>query len=82
MKLSKAQQKIIELMKEGWELGRSTSFASNRAWVQQDGVGRGGKSEKMSISTFCVLLDKKLIELKKDGFPTSKYQLTELGKNQ
>lgn len=82
MKLSKNQQKIIDLMKLGWELGVSVSLSRSRAWVQENGVGRGGKSEDMSIATFNVLSEKKLIEIKHKGFPTSKYQLTELGKQQ
>lgn len=81
MKLSKAQLEIITLMQAGWEMGKSEAFSSNHAWVQKDGVGRGGESKNMSIATFTSLLEKKMIEIKHKSFPTSKYQLTDLGKN-
>ena len=80
MKLSKAQKEIVGLMKDGWELGHSQGMHP-RAWIQKGGVGRGGDTMKMSMSTFHVLLDKNLVELSLKSFPTSKYNLTELGKS-
>ena len=76
MKLSKAQQKVVDLMKEGWELGKSQSM-SGRAWLQKDGVGRGGPVEKVNTNTFWSLYKKEIIKLKKQSFPTSIYELKE-----
>lgn len=78
MKLSKTQKELIELMKNGWELGHSQGMRS-RAWLQKDGVGCGGECKDMSISTFHVLRDKKLVEISLNRYPISKYKLTELG---
>ena len=75
-KLSKAQQKVIDLMREGWQLGYSRGRRPD-AWVQQNGIGRGGNSYHFSISTFFAL--DKLGYLKKveEGYPTDKYELDE-----
>ena len=78
MKLSPVQQKVIDLMKQGWEMGVSMTMDS-RVWLQEDGVGRGGKSQKVNANTFFSLCSKGLIELKAQSFPTSKYGLTEKG---
>jgi hypothetical protein len=80
MKLSKAQKEIVDLMKDGWELGHSRGMHT-RTWIQKGGVGRGGDTKSISVSTFHILLDKKLVELSIESFPTSKYNLTELGKS-
>lgn len=81
MKLSPIQQKTIALMQDGWELGVSGGF-SPRCWIQKNGIGKGGESLNLKISTFHVLLNKKLIKKTEDGYPTSKYKLTKLGEEQ
>lgn len=80
MKLSEKQKAVIKAMREGWELGKSTSSLSGRAWVQENGIGRGGKSIDMNIRTFLFLRNKQLISSKGYFFPVTRYELTELGK--
>lgn len=72
--LTERQQRVIDLMKEGWELGISRTYGV-RAWLQKDGIGRGGESEDVYLSTFYSLSKKGYIILKKEGFPTSTYKL-------
>lgn len=78
-KLSKAQGEVVRLMREGWELGKSEGM-SGGAWLQKNGVGRGGETKTISISTYLALYTKRIIA-GEYTFPTSKYSLTELGKN-
>ena len=74
MKLSKAQQRVIDLMSEGWELGHSRGYQTS-AWMQKDGIGRGGDSEKVNANTFFALRGKGLITVAREGFPTNVYKL-------
>lgn len=76
-KLSKVQQEVIELMKAGWELGVS-SGAVPRAWLQKNGVGRGGETKKLAISTYHKLRDLGYFIMVHDGFPVKKYRLKEI----
>jgi len=67
MKLSKNQNRVIELMNDGWELGSSLSTIGHtrlveRAWLQENGLGKGGKTEEVSILTVKSLVRKNLIE--------------------
>lgn len=78
-KLSERQQKIIDLMAAGWELGVSGSM-DFRAWLQRDGIGRGGPTENLNGNTFTSLSRRKLIRQKEQRFPTSKWELTEAGR--
>ena len=76
-KLTKAQQDVIDKMKNGWELGRNTSFFSaSPCWIQEGGIGYGGKSQNVSLSTFMVLWNMELIESNSSSFPTETYHLT------
>jgi len=80
MKLSKTQSTVIKLMREGWEMGRSTSFNDNRIWLQKNGIGRGGETFEVRFNTYSALGNRELIKLKEQRFPTSLYELTEIGK--
>ena len=75
-KLSKAQERVVGLMQRGWGLGVSHGMLRN-AWLQCGGVGRGGQTETVSMSTFMVLRNRGLIYMP-DGetFPTDRYQLS------
>lgn len=79
MKLSKPQQKVINLMSAGWALGAEFGL-NTRCWLQQDGLGRGGETEDVRSDTFHSLYKNGLIEKVKSGFPASTYGLTEFGK--
>ena len=73
-KLSKAQQEVVAMMENGWELGVSTSF-DGRSWLQKGGCGKGGETKTVSIRTFSALRDAGLIESSGRSFPTEKYRL-------
>lgn len=79
MKLSETQKQIISLMREGWELGASHTF-TGWAWMQKDGLGKGGESRNVKSNTFFALIKLNLISCPERHFPHSKYELTELGK--
>lgn len=78
MKLTKAQERVVSRMKDGWELGWSSTM-EGRVWLQKGGVGRGGESEKVSTATAHALLKAGVIVCDKRGFPTSKYRLSTSG---
>jgi len=80
MKLSPAQEEVLNLMANGWELGQSTTY-DGRSWLQQGGVGKGGKSKTISANTIHALFKRKLIHSKKYRFPHRTYTLTELGRD-
>jgi hypothetical protein len=80
MTLSKAQQRVIDLMQQGWELGTSQALDS-RSWLQKDGIGRGGDTEDVHGSTFHALYVRKLIELNGSDFPSQRWRLTAAGKS-
>ena len=77
MKLSKTQQKVAGLMKEGWRLtsliGISPQgFIDNMSLLN---MGEGKyKDLKVSMATIRALLDKGIIK-STEQFPTKKYEL-------
>ena len=78
LKLSKTQQEIVQLMKNGWELGIHHAYFSD-SWIQKDGLGKGGESKNVSITTIWALEKKGVIERKeKEGF-LSTFRLTKEG---
>jgi len=79
MKLSETQQVVISLMQKGWELGRSLTI-DGRAWMQKGGLGKGGESRDVRITTLLALQDKGLVIGMAREFPRQKYVLTEGGK--
>lgn len=79
MKLSKVQQHVIGCMKDGWELGVMTD-ANGGCWLQQGGLGHGGKSETVSSATLYALLRMELVAFDEYHFPTRKVNLTNAGK--
>ncbi len=71
-----AMRKVIELMQTGWELGRSRGASTGRSWwLQKGGCGRSGSSIDVKAQTAWGLWERRLIELNKEGFPTSTYKL-------
>ena len=79
MKLSKKLIEILELMNNGWELGRDHHMC--RWWLQKGGLGYGGDAIRLHGRTKVrMLLSEGLIE--DDGkhhFPTTPYYLTDKG---
>jgi hypothetical protein len=60
-KLSPAMQKVIDLMRDGYELGRSTGYMSS-CWLQKGGLGRGGHCVSVNENTFHALYDRGLLK--------------------
>ena len=73
MKLTAVQQKILDLMDDGWELGESMGLNPN-AWIQQGGLGRGGKAQEVRLSTLFGLEQKGLIKVVEEIFPLRRFR--------
>lgn len=73
-KLSKAQQKIIDLLNSGWEIGWMLD-SSDRCWIQKGGAGRGGESRNVNISTARALREAGNIVCVESKFPTARYRV-------
>lgn len=70
------KDEALRLMREGWQLGCSGGI-DPRAWLQQNGIGRGGPSRDVHMASFSALLRTKRIVLDKRQFPTSTYRLAD-----
>ncbi len=75
MKLTEKQQQVIDLMQDGWQLGRD-NHNNGRSWLQKNGIGRGGESIDVSRSTVNSLEKKGLIK-GKWGFPMTIFSLAQ-----
>lgn len=75
--LTRAQKHIVDRMRDGWELGESTSISSGSGnWLQKGGCGRGGETEDgIRYDTLQSLFKKGVILVTKDGFPLRTYKL-------
>lgn len=76
MKLSKTQQEVVALMREGWELGRSTTMGG-RTWLQNGGIGRGGEVKRVSAATATALSRAGVIVSNGYNFPVETFRLKE-----
>jgi hypothetical protein len=76
-KLSKLQTEIVELMRQGWHLGWGQGY-SPRAWLQRNGIGRGGPTKEVHLSTFLSLRHNRIVKLKpgESQFGTQEYILS------
>lgn len=80
IKLTKLRAQILNRMRDGWEMGMAPKLRLGTSyWIQRNGVGRGGETQRFNSSTFEYFLSNKLIELKAKRYPTSIYQLAPLG---
>ena len=59
--LTKNQQEIVDRIKAGWELG-STGGMGSSWWMQETGLGKGGRSIELNARTCQSLIDKKVIK--------------------
>ena len=78
-KLTKVQIEILMLLFNGWQIGRNEGF-NPRHWMQSNGIGKGGEMRNVNVKTFNALLLDGYIQKSKQGYPTSKYDITEKGK--
>ena len=67
MKLSKSQQHVVDLMDQGWHLGM-TGGINPEPWLQRDGLGYGGPTERIHRGTFWALWKKRAIINKDSGY--------------
>lgn len=74
MKLSKTQEEVVSLMKEGWEMGHSMTMDGN-TWIQKNGVGRGGECKTVYANTYAALSRKGFLECISEEFPTMRFHL-------
>ena len=73
-KLTPLQQEIIDLMKDGWELGTAMGL-NPRSWLQKGGLGKGGESKEIKSGTVHALAYLGYIERGESEFPTLHYRL-------
>lgn len=76
MKLSKNQQEIIDLMKDGWELGLYAMGGYYKFTLQKGGLGRGGEAKYPNVKTIWAIRDRKLIH-SIGGWHPERFRLTE-----
>lgn len=79
MKLSEKQKMVIQLMRDGWQLGFDR--LSNRSWLQKNGLGRGGETAEVKRSTLQSLRKHELIVNGGHKYPVTQLMLTEKGKS-
>jgi hypothetical protein len=75
--LSAKQEDVVGLMRQGWELGVSSSINRRGAWLQKDGVGKGGPTVTVSLATVRALREKGWVILTQPGYPTSTFRLAD-----
>lgn len=74
MKLSKAQQRVVDLMKEGWELAYDNRGFYAHCWLQKGGTGKGGPTEKVNFNTLYALKNRGIVKnLEREGFGLNKF---------
>lgn len=76
MKLTKTQQEVVDLLKQGWELAIGRDFHGG-CWVQEGGIGRGGRARNIRSDTAHALVKKGVVRCVSRKFPTSVYVLKE-----
>jgi len=74
--LTTAQQRVVDLMRAGWELGASMSGIGGGPWLQKDGLGCGGECERVNGNTYSALLSKGVIKTQEARFPTRVLRLS------
>lgn len=75
MKPSKAQQEILDLMANGWELGLCHGLAP-RYWLQKGGLGKGGEIKNIRSAVPCKLVDLGLIKGVREEYPFASFALS------
>jgi hypothetical protein len=79
MKLSKAQQEVVDKMREGWELKKS-NWSSNYWWLSNEASEQFVPNIRLRHTTAKALIELGLIELREKGktiHEADTYQLTE-----
>lgn len=74
-KMTKVQQEVVAMMRDGWELGVYTSYDVRCCWLQKGGCGKGGETKSVNHRTVVALQESGVIELSGKSFSTEKYRL-------
>ena len=74
-KLTKVQKHVIDLMRDGWELGQSISSMDTGCWLQKGGCGHSGETFDVKSSTVHSLYKKGIIYTSKQVFPLRTYSI-------
>ena len=74
MKLSTTQQRILDLMSNGWELGENLG-CNYYGRIQKGGLGKGGEVITVSFSTISALEKRGLIKAKSGTHRTRAFEL-------
>ena len=72
-----SQAEIVDLMRNGWELG-TTDGINSRAWMQEGGLGRGGQAKEVHGNTFYSLLRNRVIRRTGSHGIGSRYELVDI----
>lgn len=76
--LSEAQRRVIEKMRDGWGLGADRTFDGPKPWLQRNGVGKGGETERVATGTYHALRVRKIIVCEDErAFPTVTWKLAD-----
>jgi hypothetical protein len=73
--LTPSQQRVVDRMREGWELGKGMG-GDGSFWLQRNGLGRGGENETVHASTAHALYTRGVIEVARDRYPFQYWRLT------
>ena len=73
------QLAVLRKMRDGWELGLDTGMDAY-AWLQRNGLGRGGDTQSVSLNTLYALVSRKLLERGGYNYPTQRFILTAKGR--
>lgn len=87
IKIKPGLKYALQKMRDGWGLAKSTSYLTSsskvRVWIQEGGIGKGGKSETLRKHTIGALLLLDLVKVGETapyGTNVTEYILTERGK--
>lgn len=74
--MTKAQQKVVDLMREGWELcGAHRIRGEHHYWLQKNGAGCGGPVQPVRGNVVHNMFQDGIIVVAVAGFPTTTYKL-------
>jgi len=73
------QKQVLLLMKHGWALCSTNGFNHTRHWLQENGCGKGGNTEKVNTNTFWAIAGRDWIAKNGGKYPTTSYGITSKG---
>lgn len=76
MKTTAKMDAVLNMMRDGWSLCYGSGLGTC-IWLQKNGCGRGGDSERVHAATFHGLFKRGLIRESHTNYPTSTWELVE-----